>query len=92
MNENKVFENFCNKINNAALNREKVGITLENANISCSGMFHVEPIAEDEDVVEMIAENMDIVINRSSESVIFTYDESCGTYIIESECVRLFVF
>ena len=89
MNGIKTYEKFCNRIFEAALNREKIGITIECNGMSCYGMFRVEPIQEDEVMIEIIAGDMDIIFEKSP-ALFTTYDESSNTYTIsngEFRCV-----
>lgn len=92
MGENKVYEEFCNKIDKAALKREKISITLETNGVLCSGSYRVEPIMENDGIIEIIAGEMSLVIDFNQGSAVLGYDESCETYIIDAENIRLMFF
>ena len=86
----EAYEKFCGRITEAALRREKISVTVECNGISCSGMYRVEPIMEDDEFIEIIAGDANIVIEKTP-FLIASYNEAENTYIISNGIFRCII-
>lgn len=81
MGEIKEYYEFCNRIKKAALNKEKVNIAIEVGDLVCSGDYKVEPVRENSDFFEIVAENMTFTFGKTEKTSV-KYDDIEESYVI----------